>query len=189
LRNIVNDVLSALVDAAALEAVVSYDVELKSVHCVEDRMTRVFGADVPGLSISDNEYRQLEAFPHFVLSGRLPLFRRAVADFKRSIKYAGDTGFHCYRAVESLINFVQEAKGITDKKAAIAALEQDLKLDAACIEMLRQLGGRSRHGGVASISGPERSTAIKVTQEILRRFAATQSTSASAPPAFSTLKP
>lgn len=122
-------------------------------------------------------------------AGSVPLFRQALGDLKRSITNSADMGFHCYRAVECLVNFVRETRRITDKKAAIAALEGELKLDSGCIEVLHRLGSKVRHGNVGWISGEERTQAIKIAREIILRFAAVQNATPGAAPTFEELKP
>lgn len=172
LRNVIGAFISILTDCAALRSVVAYEVELISVHDVAANSTLVFGADVPGLSIGANELRSLDLNPPFIVASKLPLFANAIGDFRQAIRQAGQTGFLCYRAVESLLHNIGEVESIGDKKQAIQKLEEILNVDSVCIERLRSLGGPGRHGLPVWIAGEERLLALRITRDILERFAA-----------------
>lgn len=170
LRNVLSDVAYGVLSGACLQAVVGYDIELRSVRAISEETTLVFGIDVPGLSIGDHEKFTDDLMPWLLITGKEPLFRRSISDFKSAIRYPSDTGFFCYRAVESLINIIRNEANIKDKKAAIEQLNQLLNLDSGCIEFLRDLGGDVRHGKLVFITGEIRLKAIKITREILLRF-------------------
>jgi hypothetical protein len=186
-RNIIIDMVSLLVDGLALNAVVGYDAEIRSIHCIQSRRTQVFGADVPGLSIKNDEKLQIDVLPLFTVGGRVHLFRRALGDFKRAIRYPVDTGFYCYRAVESLMRFVMSDRGVADKKAAAVTLEGMLNVHVDCIPLLRRLSSDPRHGKVTFVSGEDQLCALKITREILLRFSAYVQAPAGSEPKFSLL--
>ncbi len=172
LRNVMAQIASDVINCACLNAVVGYEVELISLNDVEENQTMVFGADIPGLSIKNDDVVKVDILPLFRLSGEQPLFSRALEDFKLAIRHAADTGFHCYRAVESLIHYIENTQCIRDKKKAIDNLNESLNLNPECVERLRDLAGRPRHGYVHWITSQERLLAVWLAREILRRFAA-----------------
>jgi hypothetical protein len=187
LRDIVADLVSLIVNGASLKLGVGYEVEIRTFYDVDQRDPAVFGADVKGFSlVQTGQTARVDLLSLFTVGGKEPLFRRAIADFKSAIRVPADTGFYCYRAVESLINHVKKTSGISDKKAAISSLESSLKLDSACIQLLRELGGDVRHGHVSTITAQERVQALRITQEILERFFDHQN---SGKTAFPTLSP
>jgi len=126
---------------------------------------------MPGLLVTDDEFRKVELSSLFAFGAKEPLFRRATADFKNAIRYPNDTGFFCYPAIESLLHRYIERDPSLDKKAAISKLASDLNVDPACLQCLRNLSDEPRHGRAHSISGQDRTRAIRATREILLRFA------------------
>lgn len=170
-RNFVGSVVSNIVDCGCLNLAVGYDVELISAHDVNEGTTVVFGPEIYGLSVADNELRTVKIGELLLASEKHPLFRKALTDFRNAIRDPEDTGFFCYRAVESLIHAVRKLDGIGDKKKAIAAIEVRLDLHSSCINMLRDLATNVRHGEFRWTTGHERELALRITREILQRFA------------------
>lgn len=171
LRNLMTDFVASVVDIAGFNGVVGYEVDLRSVCSIHEQTTEVFGVNIPGLSIGNDEIRKYEINDLLSLCCRVALFRRALGDFKNAIRHPIDTGFFCYRAVESILNYVRDADNLKGKPEAINRLNGILNLDPTCIELLRDLGGDVRHGKIVSITGSQRHQAIRVTREILQRFA------------------
>jgi hypothetical protein len=111
LRNVISEVVSDVINCAAIEAVVAYEVELRSVHCVTDGSTLVYSAGIPGIGVKDDEQLKMDVTATVEVSGRIPLLRRALSDFKSAISHPADTGFFCYRSIECLVNFMKDEKG------------------------------------------------------------------------------
>src|SRR5256885_16623495 len=106
-----NSLVSVVADTASLELVVGYDIELRSVLEVDSREFVVFGPGVPEISLlAEDEVRPLDFAPALRVCSEVPLFGRAIADFKSAIRRPEDTGFHCYRAAESLLHHFAEDK-------------------------------------------------------------------------------
>jgi len=169
LRNIVSDVVGSIVHIAGLSCIVGYEIEMISATEVQTGVVRVFGMDEPGFSIGDNEARTISISSMLRFCHSEALFRRAITDFKNAIRVPADTGFYCYRAIESLLNILRDRYAL-DKPAAIAKLNSDLNLNASCIEKLRTLGGGPRHGKAVWISGEDRVRSLEITRESLIRF-------------------
>ncbi len=188
LKNIITDLVAAIVNCAGLDGVVGYNIDIRSMVSVHDQETIVFGVDIPGLSIQNDEQRKIDILQTFKVVGQEPLLRLALSDFKDAIIYPNNTGLFCYRATESIINLVKKEKNITDKKVAIQELEKLLTIDEACIKFLRSLNVNVRHGQVEWISGQDRLTAIKITREIITRYIAYQNSKPNIAPTFDLLK-
>lgn len=168
-RNRAKDIVQGIVDIAGMEFGVAYNVDLRAVSGPNHHF-EVFGTGIPELGLKNDESANVDILTPFLVAGKDPFVHRAIADIRSAISYPVDTGFFCYRAAESLINSAGREGENKDKKANIALIEKELNLDPSCIELLRRLGGPARHGRLISISGEERSRAIFITREIIRRF-------------------
>lgn len=102
---------------------------------------------------------------------REPLVRFALGDICEALVQAADTGFLCYRAVESIRQWYQEVDPRTDSNSegwrrmrdALAVSEEELR-------RLGALASRRRHGGAAAISEQERIWAIGLARRVVLSF-------------------
>jgi hypothetical protein len=174
-RNQIQGTITAAVDAVALELATAYNVELIFYIDHSSGENGIF-------SVNMSQVREVVTPEDYVrdmrvanTASREPLYQRAIADYRQSILQAADTGFLCYRAIESLVHYFAEQNGIDnrkDKPKAVNLLNAALNVDPACIEFLRDKAGSVRHGKVEFISGPDRVCANRTTRSILLRFSA-----------------
>ena len=170
LKNIISDNVQMVLDSACLDTTAATLVDIKSCCYVEADHIYVFGVNVEEIGITNAENREVFIEPILMLSAQNRYFRRALGDFRQSIINGEDTGFYCYRAIESLINSIKSSESINNKKHAIEILNARLNLSPECIERLRNLSGETRHGHPVWISGEDRVIAIRITREIIQRF-------------------
>jgi hypothetical protein len=65
------------------------------------------------------------------------------------------TGFHCYRAIEALMQSMKNDTTKTDKQAWVR-LNEMLLLDRSAFEKIKAHADHPRHGKPSSITDPER---------------------------------
>jgi hypothetical protein len=124
LRNFVRDAAQTVLDIAGMEVAVAYNADIRSVRGPHGQL-EVFGPSIPAIGIKNSEHRSVEIHRLFSLAGSDPFLRRALADIRSAISYPVDTGFFCYRAVESLINSTLESLAKRDKRLAISEFRTD----------------------------------------------------------------
>jgi hypothetical protein len=96
--------------------------------------------------------------------------RRALADLRQAIRSPSDTGFYCYRAVESLRHaFVRETDK-DDTEPSWIALKQALNYDRSFIEKIEFYGGNQRHGKEMWMPWIDREICLRNAWEIVDRF-------------------
>ncbi|MFS2010423.1 hypothetical protein ACCD06_11170 [Azospirillum sp. CT11-132] len=173
-KNVLGDFIQQVTDAACLEAVVGYVVDIVSLTDTQSGETIVFGPSETTIGIKNDEMMNLDLFGIISAASQNPYVGRALADFRSAVRYPGDTGFFCYRATESLIQHVKSVESLNDKqkKTAIAILENQLKLAPECLETLRDMAGEVRHGKVVWVDGDQRIRALTLTREIIKRYVA-----------------
>jgi hypothetical protein len=103
-RNIVEDSVRSILDAAGFVFGRSYGVEIIQYLASDSSADYVFGVDIGVI-----EGRAVEAglsFEHLLYMMSTPsswFFRRALSDFREALKNPVDTGFFSYRAIETLM--------------------------------------------------------------------------------------
>jgi hypothetical protein len=98
--------------------------------------------------------------------------QRAFADLREAIRSPKDTGFFCYRAIESLRQFFVVELNAPDKQSW-EVLRTALQIDRPTIDYVKTFADSARHGAGAAISDGERAEVFKKPPERelkLKRF-------------------
>ena len=102
------------------------------------------------------------------LSMRDDFFRRAIADLKSALLFPSDTGFYCYRAVETT---AQSFGSSTDQsKTPWTELNSALNLNRNFLNPVTKFSDTQRHGKWATMTAAERAEALKTAWIILYRY-------------------
>jgi hypothetical protein len=167
LKNTIEDLVRAEVDACGYILGRGYDVEITSCLGPEGRHT------VFAVGIDEIEQMQIERPLQFsdlrpiVMESRH--LRRALADLRQSIRSPFDTGFFCYRAVECLRQYFVE-QGYSGDKASWDRLRDVLRVDKAWIMEIKKHSDAPRHGKIADVSGNDRVSMMKLAWKVVDRF-------------------
>lgn len=194
LKNLVTDFVATITDLVSINCAFGYYVDISSIYDMQEKITRIFGFDIPELSdIKNFEQRTIDIAPMLTSlfspknekkNPSTTFIQSSLSDFKEAILRPKDTGLHCYRALESIINFFMEDKKINDKKKAIGELGKLLNIDDSCFNKLRSLNILVRHGNPVWISGKDRVTAMRIVREIILRFLVYLDIDHNSPPNF-----
>jgi len=95
--------------------------------------------------------------------------QRAFADLREAIRSPKDTGFFCYRAIESLRQFFVVELNAPDKQSW-EVLRTALQIDRPTIDYVKTFADSARHGAGAAISDGERAEVFKKTWSIVGQF-------------------
>jgi hypothetical protein len=170
-RNIIQDAASIYIDLYCLDKIRAYTLDLFQVTDIDSFETLVFGNDRP-VSRAEGPPFEFDLDRTSAIAGRLPLFRRALIDYRRAIADPAESGFLCYRAFESVIQQYKNDLQTEDKKAAVAVLSKDITLSNASANFLWDSAGDVRHGKVKFVSGDDADKALTIARSTLIRFAA-----------------
>lgn len=174
LRNLVEDAAREILDVAGYCNGYGYDVEIVQMVRPNTPEKQVFGIDVPvlkgvveaaGIQITD--LLRLLARPdgHFL--------RHALADAREAIKSPRDTGFFCYRAIESLKNACATRNAIHDLAKGWEAFRTEYLVDREDIMEVKRSADAVRHADlrrVSSLSDQDRASLFTKTWRIINAY-------------------
>ena len=175
LRNIVDDAARTILDAVGYHRGYGYDLEIVQMIRPDSSEKQVFGIDVPAVAKSCDE-AGITLHHIMVALGASDgaYLRHALSDLREAIKSPKDTGFFCYRAVESLKNCVAARNGGSPDKAAewemfrsAYAIDKDQILD------IKAFADPVRHGNVAhkwQVTDGDRSRLFTTAWRIVNQF-------------------
>lgn len=174
-RNGIRDVVQSAVNLLGYFVGCGYEVEIIQLLNHPSFGQQVFGVDVPALS----EYREkmsLEVGRRFedyysLLQDENGLYlRRALADLSLAIKSPSDTGFYCFRAIESIKQYFSKVKSISKDKAAWEMTRNELDVDRVDIDFVKNFADPVRHGDILNLSGQERDQIFVKTWSIIYKY-------------------
>ncbi len=166
LKNYVENLVRVEVDVLGYLWGRGYDVEITS--AVESNGQQVvFGVGIPELEATQKE-RPLPIDELFRVVIKSEHLRRALGDLRETIRSTLDTGFFCYRAVESISqHFTKENE---DKKLGWERMRNSLRIDKSWIEDIKELADMQRHGKTPYMSGKDRVLVMHHAWKVIDRF-------------------
>ena len=167
-RNQIATICKSIYDAATFLHGQAVGVELLSLTEVETNRFWTFRDSVPELSQSANErLLPTEEFINLAISNAY--LRSALADLNEAITSPNDTGFYCYRAIETLMQEFKQP-GETESKDAWPRFREALQVTQEWITPLTDSSISNRHGELKALSGEERVFLMKRSWTLLYRF-------------------
>jgi len=175
LRNVVKSILQNELAMIGYLKGYAYDLELTRVLNPSQDIDYVFGIDVaciskPRESIDlDAELKKLK--PKTV--GRNGVYiNRCLSDLVSAMKHADDTGFYCFRAIESLRLHCASVHNIDidNKKAQWEKFREVSGSDKDDIDKITEAAKPVRHGDIAGITGNEREELFKKTWDVVESY-------------------
>lgn len=169
LKNMVSDAIRLHVDT--LGYIMGYGLELEVTSVLlPNGSTIVFGVDIPILfDAHESRLNKFSEIMKLFAAAEGEFLRRCFADLRRAINNPVDTGFFCYRAIESLkLSFCK--KECCDEKAGWLKLRNSLKVDRANIDKIKKFADPVRHGDGIRISDKERGELFTITWDIVDRY-------------------
>lgn len=93
----------------------------------------------------------------------------ALADFRQAIRVPVQTGFYCYRAIETLMQvFRDDPKG--KEAQAWEALRKQLAVSRDAIDRIKVHADWARHGRAGQVTDDDRIMLLQATREIVDRY-------------------
>lgn len=175
LRNLIEDVSKSLLDALGFFKGYAYDVEIVHAMRPDTGGKRVFGIDIPILKgACDAEGVTLGHIFAVVLAQNGIFFRRALADLREAIKSPQDTGFFCYRAIESLMRgSATRQNPVPQDSAAWSSFRMTYNVDRQDIDDIKQFADPVRHGNYSQskpMTDQDRADILKKAWKIVNQY-------------------
>jgi hypothetical protein len=176
LRNLVEDAVRTILDVAGYHVGYGYDAEIIQVVMPHSSFIHVFGIDVPALAglVAKSGLSIQDIFGALAKSDGNYL-REALADAREAIKSPRDTGFFCYRAIESLRNCCAVRNGVPpeDRDEAWTLFRDTYSIARNEIMQIKNFSDAPRHGnwqGAISMSDKDRADILTKTWEMVLKF-------------------
>ena len=171
LKNIIEDAIRLEVDILGYLFGCGYDIEVTTMVDSEGNEPVIFGIGIWELeNQKDKRPKNInEIFPLFS-DHRGDYLRRCFGDIREAIRVPKDTGFFCYRAIETIRQYFLKEKNSRSERESWEQLREDLKIQRSQIDFVKSFADPIRHGDVKYISAEERSKVLTDTWDIIDRF-------------------
>lgn len=177
LRNVVKNILQSHLSMIGYLRGFAYDSEITRVLNSSLGVDRVFGIDIPCIAEprkSIDVGAELEKLKAKTVGADGVFLSRCFHDLVAAMKYADDTGFYCYRAVESLRHHCASVHNISpnNKDKQWEKFREVSGVSEETMQILVNAAGITRHGGVVSMTGKEREELFITTWNVVESYIA-----------------
>lgn len=170
----------------------SYELEISKIHDDEMTVNYVYGIGIPVL-----ERRQKDIELSVALSSVWPLcfgshgvfLRRCFIDLSLAMRHLDDTGFYCFRALESLRQYFGAKHALQDDRKQWEQMATALGVSKGDDAIVRKYGNAARHGVPLYLSDNERQEVFACTWRLIDRFLNYRLTEAGVPFRFDCDRP
>jgi hypothetical protein len=178
LRNVVQNIVQSTLAMAGYLLGYAYDFEVTRVLNQSRGIDYVFGIDIPCLAQRPKPEDMNEALMRLRekasgLNGIL--ISRCFSDLVSAMKHPEDTGFHCYRAIESLRHHCAAQNGLASASRK-TQWQKFHEVSGCSEETVRRIGNSAatalRHGEPAATSEDERVALFTGTWDIVDAYLA-----------------
>lgn len=171
LKNIIEDVIRVALDALGFILACGYDLEIIQMIDSIGNPPVVFGVGIPAIENSAASAGvKFENIVSSFVDRKGQYLQRCLADLREAIRAPKDTGFFCYRGIESLRQFFLHEMKAGDDKLAWELLRSELDVGRVEIETIKGFADSIRHGGAGGISDSERASVFTLTWNIVNKF-------------------
>lgn len=175
LRNYVEEAVRMLLDVTGYFYGYGYDVEIIQLVSPNTSEKQVFGIDIPVLEGICKEAGVAINDILAVMSKKEGYFlRHALADIREAMKSPKDTGFFCYRAIESLKNYCAKRNEVQpEKEKAWQYFRKKYAISKEQIMGIKDFADPIRHGNYIEsrpIADKDRAKIFKNTYDIIDAF-------------------
>lgn len=168
IKNTVEYLIRVVVDSFGYLVGRGYDIEITSAVSPQNKHT-VFGVGIPELEARQNE-RPVQFNEFFPLALQSIHLQRCLNDLREAIRSPFDTGFYCYRALESIRQSFVESND-SGEKSSWDRLNSSLRIEKSYSDELRKFALPQRHGNPIPMTGEERVRAMKYIWLVVDRYA------------------
>jgi hypothetical protein len=167
LKNVLQSEIDAVLDIYGYLTGRGYGCEITSVVNKEENLHIIFGVGIPDLEVDETERLPYQEIFGLIYgnSSLVRCLRISLFNFKLAIRYPADTGFYCYRAIESVRNaFGKDKSGWESMHSKLGTSETNIRL------FKEKHSDEQRHGGITEMTGEERVQMLKVARLVIDKF-------------------
>lgn len=177
-RNVVLNILQSNLAMVGYLRGFAYDCAITRVVNPSEQVDYVFGIDIPCLA---NRVRQ-EELPAKLATLRQKsegpngvFMHRCLSDLVSAMRYADDTGFYCYRAIESLRNHCAAAHGLADADKSVQwrKFREVSGCSEPTLRKIKRAADPLRHGNVDNTARIDRAKLFADTWDVVDKYIAT----------------
>jgi hypothetical protein len=175
LRNVVSNLVQSHLQIVGFLKGYAYDFEVTRVLNPDRGIDHVFGIDIPCLAgrVKDSDLADALARIREKLTGKHGLYlNRCFSDLTSAMRNADDTGFYCYRAIESLRHHCASVHNLSDqsKPRQWEKLREVAKCDEAVLRELKSAADPLRHGEPAASTSADRARLFTITWNVVETY-------------------
>ena len=168
IRNLIESDIRHFLDFYGFVNGVRFDLDV--ISCVDDTGNwRVFGIDIPILREASHDQKEEILRTYFLQATSQPECAIVMADFREAMRNPPNTGFHCYRAIEAMMQAMKNKEDENDS-GAWELLRNNLKITAACLKAVKVHADAPRHGKLYVMTDAQRAYVFGKTRSIILRF-------------------
>jgi len=172
LRNVVKNLVQSHLDMVGYLKGYAYDFEVTRVLNRSRGIDYVFGIDIPCLA---ERGKSLDLNAELIklcdkTTGPNGVFlNRCFSDLASAMKHADDTGFYCYRAIESLRHHCAATHSLSsaDKSTQWEKFREVANCDEKTLRAIKLAADPLRHGEAAGITSDDRAALFMQTWEVV----------------------
>jgi hypothetical protein len=168
LKNYAEYLVRTIIDAQGYISAKGYDVEIVS-FADSNGKTGVFDVGVLHKDLEENK-RPLHFHEVTIIVWQSPHLRRALADLRESIRSPVDTGFFCFRAIESIRQYFVKAEDGKETAPSWERLRTTLRIDRSYFAKVQTFAEPQRHGETPYTSGEDRIDLMRHAWQVVDRF-------------------
>jgi hypothetical protein len=175
LRNVVKTILQNQLAMLGYLKGYAYDFEITRVLNPNHKIDYVFGIGIPCIEKrgkSVNLDQKLSELYKKTTGLNGVYINRCFNDLIFSMKYADDTGFYCYRAIESLRHHCSSVTNLSEAndKQQWEKFREVSSVKKSKILYIKDFADPTRHGGTISITSKNRENIFEVTWNIVESY-------------------
>jgi hypothetical protein len=151
----------------------AYDVEIRQILNFEKEIDVVYGINIPCIE-QRNEKKDISIELSKLMrytGGELGMYiKRCLNDLIMSMKFPDDTGFYCYRAIESLKQYCKIMFTLEKEPDQWKKLSEITGYNQSDIKLIKDFAEPCRHGDTINITSDNRAKIFLQTWDIVDSF-------------------
>ncbi|MDR5657710.1 hypothetical protein RH831_11035 [Halodesulfurarchaeum sp. HSR-GB] len=169
-KNLIENLLQSIIDPICFITGRVLDAEISQVE-LPDGKAVTFESNIPELADVEPDGKILDNMRRIMTlydgeSGTL--LRLSLADYILAMKSHHETGFYCYRAIESIRQYFHTDE--QSKSDSWEALRETLSVDEDAIRDIKEFADPRRHGDYVELPGQTRKEMLLLTRDIIFDF-------------------